>query len=96
MTTRQVPAAEFKARCLRIIKEMNRDGGAVTITNRGRAGCRVVAGAGVGGDALRIDRIDAGDGGEVRRSLRTGDLAFRLVGLAVILKSADIATRRSN
>ena len=36
MTTRQVPAAEFKARCLRIIKEMNRDGGAVTITNRGR------------------------------------------------------------
>ena len=36
MTTRQVPAAEFKARCLRIIKEMNRDGRAVTITNRGR------------------------------------------------------------
>ena len=36
MTTRQVPAAEFKARCLRIIKEMNRDGAAVTITNRGR------------------------------------------------------------
>ena len=36
MTTRQVPAAEFKARCLRIIKEMNRDGEAVTITNRGR------------------------------------------------------------
>ena len=27
---------EFKARCLRIIKEMNRDGGSVTITNRGR------------------------------------------------------------
>ena len=34
MTTRQVPAAELKARCLRIIKEMNRDGEAVTITNR--------------------------------------------------------------
>ena len=36
MTARQVSAAEFKARCLRIIKEMNRDGGCVTITNRGR------------------------------------------------------------
>ena len=36
MTTRQVPAAEFKAKCLRIIKEMNRDGETVTITNRGR------------------------------------------------------------
>ena len=36
MAARQVPAAEFKARCLRIIKEMNRDGGSVTITNRGR------------------------------------------------------------
>ena len=36
MATRQVPAAEFKARCLRIIKEMNRDGGSVTITNHGR------------------------------------------------------------
>ena len=36
MAARQVPAAEFKARCLCIIKEMNRDGGSVTITNRGR------------------------------------------------------------
>ena len=36
MRTRQVPAAEFKARCLRIIKEVNRVGGAVTVTNRGR------------------------------------------------------------
>ena len=36
MTAREVPAAEFKARCLRIIKEMNRDGGSATITNRGR------------------------------------------------------------
>ena len=36
MAARQVPAAEFKSRCLRIIKEMNRDGGSVTITNRGR------------------------------------------------------------
>ena len=36
MAARQVPAAEFKARCLRIIKEMNRDGESVTITNRGR------------------------------------------------------------
>ena len=36
MTTRQVPAAEFKAKCLRIINEMNRDGGTVTITKRGR------------------------------------------------------------
>ena len=36
MTTRQLSAAEFKTRCLRILKEMNRDGGAVTITNRGR------------------------------------------------------------
>ena len=32
----EVPAAEFKARCLRIIKQMNRDGAPVTITNRGR------------------------------------------------------------
>lgn len=36
MMARQVSAAEFKARCLRIIKEMNRDGGEVTITKRGR------------------------------------------------------------
>ena len=36
MAASHVSAAEFKARCLRIIKEMNRDGGAVTITNRGR------------------------------------------------------------
>ena len=36
MTAKQVPAAEFKARCLRIIKEMNRDGVSVTITNRGQ------------------------------------------------------------
>ena len=36
MTAKQVPAAEFKARCLRIIKEMNRDGVSVTITSRGR------------------------------------------------------------
>jgi len=36
MAARQVSATEFKARCLRIIKEVNRDGGSVTITNRGR------------------------------------------------------------
>ena len=36
MTARKVSAAEFTARCLRIIKEMNVDGGSVTITNRGR------------------------------------------------------------
>ena len=36
MAARQVSATEFKARCLRIIKELNRDGGSVTITNRGR------------------------------------------------------------
>lgn len=36
MSARRIPAAEFKARCLRIIKEMNKDGESVTITNRGR------------------------------------------------------------
>ena len=36
MTVRQVPAAEFKAKCLRIIKEMKGNGQPVTITNRGR------------------------------------------------------------
>ena len=36
MTARHVSAAEFKAKCLRIIKEMNGDGQPVTITNRGR------------------------------------------------------------
>ena len=36
MTARQVPAAEFKAKCLRIIKEMNGNGQPVTITSRGR------------------------------------------------------------
>ena len=36
MTARQVSAAEFKARRLRIIEEMNGDGQPVTITNRGR------------------------------------------------------------
>lgn len=36
MGTRQVPAAEFKAKCLRIIREMEGDGQAVTITRHGR------------------------------------------------------------
>ena len=31
-----VAAAEFKARCLRVIKQMNTDHEPVTITNRGR------------------------------------------------------------
>ena len=35
MSVRQVPAAEFKARCLRIIQEMGSDGHSVTITRRG-------------------------------------------------------------
>ena len=36
MGTRQVSAAEFKAKCLRIIQEMGSDGRSVTITRRGR------------------------------------------------------------
>ena len=36
MTSRQVSVAEVKAKCLRIINEMNRDGGTLTITKRGR------------------------------------------------------------
>lgn len=36
MATKQVSATEFKARCLRIIQEINRDGGTVTVTSRGR------------------------------------------------------------
>lgn len=36
MTARQVSATEFEAKCLRIINEMNRDGGTLTITRRGR------------------------------------------------------------
>ena len=36
MTARHVSAAQFKAKCLRIIKEMNGSGQPVTITNRGR------------------------------------------------------------
>ena len=36
MTARHVSAAEFKAKCLRINKEMNGNGQPVTITNRGR------------------------------------------------------------
>ena len=36
MSARQVSAADFKAKCLRIIKEMGRDGQPVTITKRGR------------------------------------------------------------
>ena len=31
-----VGAAEFKARCLRLIRQMNQDGEPVTVTNRGR------------------------------------------------------------
>ena len=31
-----IAAAEFKATCLRVIKQMGRDGQPVTITNRGR------------------------------------------------------------
>lgn len=31
-----VGAAEFKARCLRLIKQMNQDREPVTVTNRGR------------------------------------------------------------
>ena len=36
MSTKQVSAAEFKAKCLRIIQEMGTDGRPVTITRRGR------------------------------------------------------------
>ena len=36
MSGRQVSAAEFKAKCLRIIQEMGSDGQPVTITRRGR------------------------------------------------------------
>ena len=36
MGAKQVPAAEFKAKCLRIIQEMDRDPRPVTITRRGR------------------------------------------------------------
>ena len=36
MSGRQVSAAEFKAKCLRIIQEMGSDGCPVTITRRGR------------------------------------------------------------
>ena len=36
MSARQVSATDFKAKCLRIIKEMGRDGHPVTITKRGR------------------------------------------------------------
>ena len=36
MNTRRVSAAEFKAKCLRIIQEMGNDGHSVTITRRGR------------------------------------------------------------
>lgn len=35
MSTRPISATEFKARCLRIIQEMHRDGCRVTITRRG-------------------------------------------------------------
>lgn len=36
MGATEVPAAEFKAKCLRIIRQMGRDGRPVTITRRGR------------------------------------------------------------
>ena len=36
MSARQVSATDFKAKYLRIIKEMGRDGHPVTITKRGR------------------------------------------------------------
>ena len=35
MSARQVSATDFKAKCLRIIKQMGRDGHPVTITKRG-------------------------------------------------------------
>ena len=36
MSTKQVSAAEFKAKCLRIIQEMGSDGRSATIIRRGR------------------------------------------------------------
>ena len=36
MTSRQVSAAEFKAKCLRIINEMQDTGETVTVTRRGK------------------------------------------------------------
>lgn len=36
METKQVSAAEFKVKCLRIIREMGSDGRPVTITRRGQ------------------------------------------------------------
>ncbi len=35
--TKTVGAAEFKAKCLRLINEMRKDGEPVTVTKRGRA-----------------------------------------------------------
>jgi prevent-host-death family protein len=37
MPPKTVPATQFKAECLRLIDEMNRDRQPVTITKRGRA-----------------------------------------------------------
>ena len=34
--SKTIPAAEFQAKCLRVINEMSEDGEPVTITNRGR------------------------------------------------------------
>ncbi len=34
--TNMIGAAEFKAKCLRVISQMNKDGKQVTITKRGR------------------------------------------------------------
>lgn len=36
MSSRTIGATEFKATCLRVIDDMNRDGQPVTITRRGR------------------------------------------------------------
>ena len=36
MRTRQISATEFKAKCLRIIREMGSDGCPVVVTRRGR------------------------------------------------------------
>ena len=90
MAARQVPAAEFKARCLRIIKEMNRDGGVGDDHEPRAAGRGAVAGAGAWREAPPIHWDDAGHGVAVRRAVQAGGTAVGLVGIAVILLDTHV------
>jgi prevent-host-death family protein len=66
MTTKTIPAGEFKAKCLALLDEVAATGEELVVTKRGKPVARVVP-AGVAGPGLRARRERALD--ELRKDI---------------------------